>query len=110
VLHVQRKSKWNLQETVNAIFYLTKNGCMWRDLPEEFPPWQTVYWCYAKWVRDGTWGNINRSLVADNRLSNDKKFQPAVAIIDSQSSKDSSTCTQQAGIDVGLLCCISQQL
>jgi putative transposase len=33
VLHVQRKSKWNLQEIVNAIFYLTKNGCMWRDLP-----------------------------------------------------------------------------
>ncbi|MDR1503363.1 MAG: transposase [Prevotella sp.] len=28
---------------VNAIFYLTKNGCMWRDLPGEFPPWQTVY-------------------------------------------------------------------
>jgi hypothetical protein len=49
---MQRKSKWNLQEIVNAIFYLTKNGCMWRDLPGEFPSWQTVYWYYVKWVND----------------------------------------------------------
>jgi putative transposase len=103
VLHVQRKSKWNLSEIVNAIFYLTKNGCMWRDLPGEFPPWQTAYWYYAKWVKDGTWENINRSLVADNRLSNDKKFQPTVAIVDSQSSKNSPTCTEQVGIDGGKL-------
>lgn len=52
---MQRKSKWDLYEIVNAILYLTKNGCMWRDLPGEFPPWQTVYWYYAKWVKDGTW-------------------------------------------------------
>ena len=26
-----------------AIFYVTKNGIVWRDLPEGFPTWQTVY-------------------------------------------------------------------
>ena len=36
VIHVQRKSKWKLREIVNGILYLTKNGCMWRDLPGEF--------------------------------------------------------------------------
>jgi len=30
-------------KVLNGIFYLTKNGCMWRDLPCEYPPWQTVY-------------------------------------------------------------------
>ncbi|MDR1055516.1 MAG: transposase [Prevotellaceae bacterium] len=54
VIHEQRKSKWNLQEIVNAIFYLTKNGCLLHDLPGEFPSWSTVYWYYIKWVRDGT--------------------------------------------------------
>ncbi|GHV14451.1 hypothetical protein FACS1894169_03380 [Bacteroidia bacterium] len=38
IIQVQRKSKWDLKEIVNGIFYLTKNGCMWRDLPGEFPP------------------------------------------------------------------------
>jgi len=101
IIHVQRTSKWNLQEIVNVVFYLTKNGCMWRDLPGEFPPWQTVYWYYSKWVKDGTWENINRYLVAENRIWNDKNFQPTVAIIDSQSSKNSPTCTENVGFDGG---------
>jgi putative transposase len=72
IIHVQRIGKWSLQEIVNGIFYLTKNGCVWRDLPGEFPPWQRVYWYHNKWVQDGTWNNINRSLIADNRIMNDK--------------------------------------
>jgi transposase len=28
---------------VNAILYQLKNGCQWRDLPSDFPKWQTVY-------------------------------------------------------------------
>jgi len=28
---------------VNAILYQLKNGCQWRDLPADFPKWQTVY-------------------------------------------------------------------
>jgi putative transposase len=103
ILFVQRKSKWDLHEVVNSIFYVTKNGCIWRDLPGEFPPWQTVYWYYQKCVQDVTWDNINRSLVSDNLIINDKKFQPTVAVIDSQSTKNSSTCTEQVGIDGGKL-------
>jgi len=76
---------------------------MWRDIPGEFFPWQTVYWYYCKWVKDGTWENINRFLVAENRISNDKNFQPTVAIIDSQSAKNSSTCTDEVEIDGGKL-------
>ena len=103
IILVQRTSKWDLHEVVNGIFYVTKNGCIWRDLPGEFPPWQTVYWYYRKWVRDGTWDNINRSLVSDNCIINDKSFQPTTVIIDSQSIKNSSTCTEQVGIDGGKL-------
>jgi hypothetical protein len=76
---------------------------MWRDLPGEFPPWQTVYWYYSKWVSDGAWENLNRLSVMDNRISNDKKIQPATAIADSQSSKNSSICISRAGIDGGKL-------
>ena len=28
---------------VNGILYQLKNGCQWRDLPTDFPKWQTVY-------------------------------------------------------------------
>ncbi|WP_442892762.1 transposase [Emticicia sp. 17c] len=29
---------------MEGILYLCKNGNSWRDLPDCFPPWQTVYW------------------------------------------------------------------
>ena len=37
------KQKWDKRELVNAVFYLVKTGCQWRNLPNDFPPHQTVY-------------------------------------------------------------------
>ncbi|MCY7350645.1 MAG: transposase [Cytophagaceae bacterium] len=45
---VKRKSIWPLQAVVESIFYGTKNGTIWRDLPRCFPLWQTVYWYFRK--------------------------------------------------------------
>jgi putative transposase len=53
LLLIQRKSRWSLKDIVDAILYVTKNGCVWRDLPADFPCWQTVYWYFRKWVKDG---------------------------------------------------------
>ena len=101
IIPVQRRSKWCLREIVNGIFYVTKNGCVWRDLPGDFPPWQTVYWHFRKWVADGTWKNIGHCLVVDYREKQGKAAQPTVAIIDSQRSKNSSSSTEEIGIDGG---------
>ncbi|MCU0451389.1 MAG: IS5 family transposase [Bernardetiaceae bacterium] len=103
LLIVQRKSRWPLKDMVDAIFYVTKNGCVWRDLPADFPVWQTVYWYFRKWARDGIWERINGCLIVDHRAKMDKNAQPTVAIIDSQSVKNSPTCTEDVGIDGGKL-------
>ena len=29
---------------VDAILYVVRTGCSWRQLPSDFPPWETVYW------------------------------------------------------------------
>lgn len=34
------------------------NGCSWRDLPERFGPWQTVYERFAGWEADGAWAHL----------------------------------------------------
>src|SRR6266576_3912970 len=34
---------------VDAIRYVTHNGCVWRALPADFPPWRTVYGLYQRW-------------------------------------------------------------
>ena len=39
----------NLREVLNSIFYINKTGCPWRWLPNDFPPWQTVYTYFREW-------------------------------------------------------------
>ena len=37
-------------------------GCQWRDIPERYGPWQTIYDRYVRWRRDGTWDRILQAL------------------------------------------------
>ena len=46
-----RKREVDLREVLNAIRYLTRSGGGWRMLPKDFPPWQTVYWWFRRFVR-----------------------------------------------------------
>ena len=45
-----RPRKTDLREVVNAIFYRNRNGCTWRALPRDFPPWRTVYNYFIRWT------------------------------------------------------------
>ena len=76
LLVVGRRSKWPLVEVVNGILYVLKNGCVWRDLPGDLPPWGTAYWYFAKWEADGSWARISACLNVDCRERAQKKPAP----------------------------------
>ncbi len=40
-----------------------RTGCPWRDLPERFGPWQTVWKRHARFSKDGTWDQILQALL-----------------------------------------------
>lgn len=82
-----RPLKIDLREAVNGMLYLVKTGCQWQNLPREFPKWQSIYYHYRKWCRDGTWERINRALVYHARQQMKRCPHPSAAIIDSQSVK-----------------------
>src|SRR6185437_10569295 len=46
-----RHVETDLREVSNAIRYLARSGGGWRMLPKDFPPWQTVYWWFRRFVR-----------------------------------------------------------
>ena len=52
----------DLREVLNAIFWLLRTGAPWRDLPERYGPWQTVYDWFNRWRRDGTWDRMLQAL------------------------------------------------
>jgi transposase len=39
---------------LNGIFWILRTGSPWRDVPEEFGPWQTVWRLFDQWNDDGT--------------------------------------------------------
>ena len=45
-----RPEKHPRRAVVDAILYVVRTGCAWRQLPADFPPWQTVYWYFVLWV------------------------------------------------------------
>ena len=47
---------------LNGIFWILGTGAPWRDLPERFGPWQTVYDHFANWRRDGVCANVIEAL------------------------------------------------
>jgi putative transposase len=70
---------------VNAILYLTRTGCAWRYLPNEYPPYKTVYDYFSKWKSQGIWRKIHLALVTKIRVAEGKKEDPSMVIIDAQS-------------------------
>ena len=52
----------DLLEVVNAILYISKTGCQWSMLPQDFPPKSTVYYYFKKWQTNGAWDTIMQSL------------------------------------------------
>ena len=51
----RRGRPWADHRTVlNGIFWILKTGAPWRDVPERYGPWLTVYKRFYRWQADGT--------------------------------------------------------
>ena len=61
--HPRQGHRWNDHRTViDGIFHRVRAGCPWRDLPEQYVNWKTVYNRHRRWSGDGTWEEILAAL------------------------------------------------
>ncbi|MDJ0765660.1 MAG: IS5 family transposase [Myxococcota bacterium] len=63
--HHGRQSKLGDRNFVNAVIYILKTGTPWRDLPERFGPWNTVYNRFSNWSKAGHFERIFKALQLD---------------------------------------------
>lgn len=62
-----RPSKDN-HTMLNAMVWLARSGAPWRDLPERYGSWNSVYSRFRKWIDDGILDNIFRVLSLEAEL------------------------------------------
>ena len=95
-----RPREHSYRELLNAMFYVVRTGCQWRNLPKDFAPWGTVYHYYRGWKRNQLWEQIHTHLREQVRQVAGRPRHASAAIIDSQSVK-SSECSDERGYDAG---------
>ena len=82
-----RPPQTDLREVLNAIRYLARTGCGWRMLPRDFPPWQTVYWWFLRFVRLTLFNTIRELALMIDRERSGRTNSPSAGALDSQTVK-----------------------
>ncbi len=62
--NIKRRGRpWRpLYQTVNGLFWVLFIGAPWRDMPERYGKWRTVYGNFVRWRQDGTFNRVLSSL------------------------------------------------
>jgi transposase len=97
-----RPEKHPRRAIVDAILYVVRTGCSWRQLPADFPPWQTVYWYFTAWEQARVTHAMLAALRGELRQHEGRDAEPTAGIIDSQSVKGADTVGRRTrGYDAG---------
>ena len=74
----------------NGFFYITKNGCYWRDIPKEFGDWKRLYNYFNNLKHRGIIDEVMDEARKHVRKQENREESPSMGIIDSQSVKSKS--------------------
>jgi len=96
--NIGRPRKYSWREVLNGIFYMVKNGCVWRALPKDLPPWCTLYGYFRQFQNGQIWEELNRVIREQVRQQAQKEATASLLILDSQTAK-SAEGGEERGFD-----------
>ena len=88
-----------LREVFNALRYVLRTGVQWRFLPNDLPPWHTVYQQTQRWLQAGVFEELVHDLRMLLREIADRNPQPSAAILDSRTLQSTPESGARAGYD-----------
>lgn len=89
----------SLRELFNGLRYVVRYGIAWRAMPNDLPPWFTVYQQTQRWLAAGCFETLAQDLRAVLRLAAGRAAEPTAAIIDSRTLRSTPESGQRAGYD-----------
>ena len=89
----------SLREVFNGLRWITRTGAQWRMLPNDLPPWHTVYQQTQRWVRAGVFETMVHDLRVLIRVASGRAPQPSAAIFDARTVQSTAESGERAGYD-----------
>ena len=89
----------SLREVFNGLRWIVRAGAPWRMLPNDLPPWYTVYQQAQRWIKAGVFEAMVHDLRAVLRLAKGRNEQPSAAIFDSRTLQSTPESGGRAGYD-----------
>jgi transposase len=88
-----------LREVFNGLRYVVRTGCQWRYLPNDLPPWHTVYQQTQRWLEAGVFEAMVHDLRMLMREIEGRNPQPSAAIFDGRTLQSTPESGARAGYD-----------
>lgn len=89
----------DLREVFNGLRWIVRTGAQWRMMPNDLPPWYTVYQQAQRWRAAGVFEALVHDLRTLLRLAKGKAAQPSAAILDSRTLQSTPESGNRAGYD-----------
>ena len=90
---------YSLREVFNGVRWIIRTGAQWRMMPNDLPPWATVYQQAQRWLKAGVFEAMVHDLRLLLRLAEGRNEQPSAAIFDSRTLQSSPESGERAAYD-----------
>jgi transposase len=90
---------YSLREVFNGLRWIIRTGAQWRMMPNDLPPWATVYQQAQRWLKAGVFEAMVHDLRLLLRLAEGRSEQPSAAIFDSRTLQSSPESGERAAYD-----------
>jgi transposase len=91
--------RYELREMFNALRWIVRAGVPWRLLPNDFPPWETVYRQTQRWIQAGCFEALVNDLRSIIRVAQDRRGQPSAVILDGRTLQSTCESGPRAGYE-----------
>ena len=66
--------------SVNGIFFALRTGIPWRDMPDQYGSWSTIYNRFNRWSKSGMWDMISDAIMDSHNVG--------IVMVDATSIRD----------------------
>lgn len=91
--------EYPLREVFNGLRWMARAGAPWRLIPNDLPPWHTVYEQTQRWIMAGCFEAVVHDLRELLRVAGGRNPKPTATVLDGRTLRSTPESGARAGFD-----------